>query len=85
MESIESLAVTRIVIAHRLSTIRKANRIYVLQAGRVVQQGGFDELLEAEGLFRRPDAPPNGLIGPARPPYLRRCLTRRLIAPKESP
>ena len=52
MESIESLAVTRIVIAHRLSTIRKANRIYVLQAGRVVQQGGFDELLEAEGLFR---------------------------------
>ena len=52
MEGIESLAVTRIVIAHRLSTIRKANRIYVLQAGRVVQQGGFDELLESAGLFR---------------------------------
>ena len=52
MEGIESLAVTRIVIAHRLSTIRKANRIYVLRAGQVVQQGGFDELLAAEGLFR---------------------------------
>ena len=52
MESIESLAVTRIVIAHRLSTIRKANRIYVLQAGQVVQQGGFDELFESAGLFR---------------------------------
>ena len=52
MEGIESLAVTRIVIAHRLSTIRKANRIYVLEGGQVVQQGGFDELVEAEGLFR---------------------------------
>ena len=52
MESIESLAVTRIVIAHRLSTIRKANRIYVLHDGRIVQQGGFNELFESEGLFR---------------------------------
>ena len=52
MEGIESLAVTRIVIAHRLSTIRKANRIYVLQAGQVIQQGGFDELFESAGLFR---------------------------------
>lgn len=52
MEGIESLAVTRIVIAHRLSTIRKANRIYVFKAGQIVQQGGFDELFESEGLFR---------------------------------
>ena len=52
MESIDGLAVTRIVVAHRLSTIRHANRIYVLSAGRIVQQGGFDELLEQEGLFR---------------------------------
>ena len=52
MEGIESLAVTRIVIAHRLSTIRKANRIYVLQAGQIVQQGRFDELFESAGLFR---------------------------------
>ncbi|MCE2448137.1 MAG: NHLP bacteriocin export ABC transporter permease/ATPase subunit [Candidatus Latescibacteria bacterium] len=52
MESIESLAVTRIVIAHRLSTIRKANRIYVLHDGRIVQQGGFNELFESAGLFR---------------------------------
>ena len=52
MESIHGLAVTRIVIAHRLSTIRPANRIYVLSAGRIVQQGGFEELFEQEGLFR---------------------------------
>ena len=51
MQSIESLAATRIVIAHRLSTIRKAERIYVLQAGRVVQEGGFDELFSADGPF----------------------------------
>ncbi len=53
MESLHGLAVTRVVIAHRLSTIRHANRIYVLGAGRVVQQGGFDELFEQEGVFRR--------------------------------
>ena len=52
MESIDGLAVTRIVIAHRLSTIRHANRIYVLSAGRIIQQGGFDELFEQEGVFR---------------------------------
>ena len=52
MQGIESLAVTRIVIAHRLSTIRKAERIYVLHGGRVVQEGSFDELSDGEGLFR---------------------------------
>ena len=49
--SLDQLQVTRIVIAHRLSTIRNAHRIYVLQAGRVVQQGSFAELAAQEGLF----------------------------------
>ena len=52
MQSIEGLSATRLVIAHRLSTIRKADRIYVLHAGEVIQQGGFDELFESEGAFR---------------------------------
>lgn len=52
MRGVESMAATRIVIAHRLSTIRQAERIYVMEAGRVVQHGGFDELYEAEGPFR---------------------------------
>jgi NHLM bacteriocin system ABC transporter ATP-binding protein len=50
-ESLDRLQVTRIVIAHRLSTIRNAHRIYVLQAGRIVQQGTFEELAGREGLF----------------------------------
>ncbi len=50
-QSLEKMQVTRIAIAHRLSTIRNADRIYVLQSGRVVQQGTFQELATAEGLF----------------------------------
>ncbi len=52
-ESLEQLQVTRVVIAHRLSTIRNADVIYVMSQGRVVQKGGFEELMEEEGLFRR--------------------------------
>jgi NHLM bacteriocin system ABC transporter ATP-binding protein len=50
-QSLEQLKVTRIAIAHRMSTIRKANRIYVLQNGRIVQQGSFEQLAYQEGLF----------------------------------
>lgn len=50
-ESLDRLQVTRMVIAHRLSTIRNAHRIYVIQAGRVVQQGSFEELASVSGLF----------------------------------
>ena len=52
MRRIEELAVTRIVIAHRLSTIRNADRIYVLDEGRVAQQGTFAQLIETPGIFR---------------------------------
>jgi NHLM bacteriocin system ABC transporter ATP-binding protein len=46
-----SLCVTRITIAHRLSTIRDADRICVLQDGRIVEVGCFDDLLDRGGAF----------------------------------
>jgi ATP-binding cassette subfamily C protein len=50
-QSLEQLKATRVVIAHRLSTVRHADRIYVMQAGRVVQQGSYEELAGQPGLF----------------------------------
>ena len=50
-ESLRRLNATRIVIAHRLSTIRDADRIIVMDAGRIVEAGTFDELMAQEGLF----------------------------------
>ena len=49
--ALEELQATRIAIAHRLSTIRNADRIIVLQRGRVVEQGSYDELMAQDGLF----------------------------------
>ena len=40
---------TTFVIAHRLSTVRKASRILVFDAGRIVEAGTFDELVKAGG------------------------------------
>ena len=51
MQGVVGLAVTRFVSAHRLSTIRMADRIYVLQDGRVSQTGTYGELMETEGPF----------------------------------
>jgi NHLM bacteriocin system ABC transporter ATP-binding protein len=48
---LQTIAVTRIVVAHRLSTIRNADRILVLDKGRIVEQGNFDELMKTNGLF----------------------------------
>jgi ATP-binding cassette, subfamily B, bacterial MsbA len=44
---------TTIVIAHRLSTIARAHRICVMDQGRIVDQGGHDDLMARGGLYRR--------------------------------
>lgn len=53
-QSIESLKGTKtvIIVAHRLSTIRHADYIYVLEKGKVVEFGSFDDLIKQNGMFR---------------------------------
>jgi ATP-binding cassette subfamily B protein len=44
---------TTLVIAHRLSTVIDADQILVMEQGRVVEQGGHQELLAHKGLYAR--------------------------------
>ncbi len=44
---------TTFVIAHRLSTIKRADRIVILDAGRIVEMGSHDELLARDGIYKR--------------------------------
>ena len=48
---------TTFIIAHRLSTIRRANKVIVLDRGRIVQAGTHEELLRRDGLYRQLYAP----------------------------
>ena len=50
-KSLDKLKATRIIVAHRLSTIRNCDRIIVMDAGKIVETGRFNELVEKGGLF----------------------------------
>ena len=50
-DNLDQLKCTRVVIAHRLSTIRHCDRIIVLDKGKIVEQGNFEELMAQKGLF----------------------------------
>lgn len=49
--ALDALKCTRIVIAHRLSTIQNADRIIVLDEGRIIEDGNYDELIAKGGFF----------------------------------
>ena len=50
-ESLNSLKCTRIVIAHRLSTIKECDRIIVLDGGKIIEDGTYEELIGHNGYF----------------------------------
>ena len=50
-QALDGLNCTRIVIAHRLSTIKNCDRIVVIDKGRIVESGTYDELIAADGRF----------------------------------
>ncbi len=50
-ESLDRLEVTRVVIAHRLSTIINCNKIFVMDRGKIVERGNYDELMKKGGVF----------------------------------
>ena len=50
-DALDRLKCTRIVIAHRLSTIKNCSRILVLDKGRIMEDGTYDELIAKKGFF----------------------------------
>ena len=50
-DALDAMGCTRVVIAHRLSTIRHCDRILVLDGGRIIEDGTYDELIEKNGFF----------------------------------
>jgi len=44
---------TTIIVAHRLSAVKQANRVYVFEDGRIIEQGAHQTLLEKNGLYAK--------------------------------
>lgn len=84
VEALHNLMVDRttIVIAHRLSTVRRANRVVVFDAGRIVEHGTHEALLKSQGAYARLSAL-QGLEPPASTPAARSPMRRRRDAKLE--
>jgi ABC-type bacteriocin/lantibiotic exporter with double-glycine peptidase domain len=50
-QNLSELGCTRVIVAHRLATVRDADRILVIEGGKIVQQGSYQQLLQSSGLF----------------------------------
>ena len=50
-EALDAMKCTRIVIAHRLSTIRQCDRIIVLEGGKIIEDGNYEQLIASKGFF----------------------------------
>ncbi|MBE5825150.1 MAG: ATP-binding cassette domain-containing protein [Butyrivibrio sp.] len=50
-EALDGLKCTRIVIAHRLSTIKNCDRILVMDSGRIIEEGKYQDLIDKKGFF----------------------------------
>ena len=51
VETLENIDATKIVIAHRLSTVKNCDRIIVMDKGRIVEQGNYQQLMAEKGRF----------------------------------
>lgn len=52
-DSLDAIKATRIVIAHRLSTIKQCDRILMLDSGKIIEDGSYDELIQKGGYFAK--------------------------------
>lgn len=50
-EALDQMKCTRIVIAHRLSTIKDCDKIFVMEEGRIVEEGKYETLMKKDGIF----------------------------------
>jgi ABC-type multidrug transport system fused ATPase/permease subunit len=50
-DALDAMGCTRIVIGHRLSTIRHCSRILVMDQGKIIEDGTYEELIAKNGAF----------------------------------
>jgi len=50
-QSLDGLKTTRVVIAHRLSTVMNCDRIIVMEKGRIIEEGAYEDLMKMNGVF----------------------------------